>query len=241
MKYIVLVLSIIVSLVSSGCTGVPSAGVYVTNNVADTSMVIESTRGGVLNPRIKTGDKAFVPVSGFPPGNEYVVSAKVYALDGTYLGIAEQHEWISFDSSGRYGRTWVVSSYRAIAPKQWSPRTSGATSPVSVVKTPPAPGSLQVLNNMKDVEIVLSSSEDPQRTYPPLNTGLTAIIPIGIDPTTREFVITAKIQSLKGEYLGVTEFRGSINEQQGFGNGRSWKINSYIPVERSYAKDDSKR
>ncbi len=238
MKFLILVLSIIVTAITSGCmsTGVATAGVYVTNNVDNVTMVIESTRGGVLNPRIKTGDKAFVPISGFPGGNQFVVSAKVYAFDGKYLGIAEYHDYISFDSSGRYGRTWVITGYTPIT-KDWSAATTPAPVVSEVPQTPPAPrpvGSLQVINNISDVKVIVTSSEDNVMRLE-LATGQSKNMPIGVDPQTRRVTLMAKVYSQTGEYLGYKNYRDSIDENRGYGTDQVWMIESFTPV-RAQAK-----
>ncbi len=236
MKFLILVLSIIVTAITSGCmsTGVATAGVYVTNNVDNVTMVIESTRGGVLNPRIKTGDKAFVPISGFPGGNQFVVSAKVYAPDGKYLGIAEYHDYISFDSSGRYGRTWVITGYNAIT-KDWNAMTAApAPSTPELPQAPRPVGSLQVINNISDVKVIVTSSEDNVMRLE-LATGQSKNMPIGVDPQTRRVTLVAKVYSQTGEYLGYKNYRDSIDENRGYGTDQVWMIESFTPV-RAQAK-----
>jgi hypothetical protein len=235
---IILVLSIIVSLLASGCigTGVATAGVYVTNNIDNVTMVIESTRGEVLNSRIRTGDKAFVPVSGFPGGNQFTVMAKVYSPEGKYLGIAQYHDYISFDASGRYGRNWVVDSYNAIT-RDWSATAASAHGVPEVPQTPPAPrpvGSLQVISNLADVKVVVTSSEDNVFRLE-LTTGQSNNVPIGIKPETRQVTLMAKVYSKTDEYLGYKSRRDSIDESRGFGTDQVWIIESFTPV-RTQAK-----
>ncbi len=239
MKYIIPVLSIIIASLTSGCisTGVPSAGVYVTNNIENVTMTVESTRGEVLNSRIKTGDKAFVPVSGYPGGNQFTITVKVYAPDGKYLGIAEYQDYISFDPSGRYGRTWIVDGYREIV--RDSNVAVAVPAPVApeAPQTPPAPrpvGSLLVISNLSDVKVVVTSSESNVPSQE-LTTGQSVNVPIGINPQTRQVTLMAKVHSKTNEYLGYKTRRDSIDESRGFGTDQVWIIESYTPV-RAQAK-----
>ena len=236
MKYLILVLSIIVSLFSSGCVGGPTAGVSITNNVGNTTMVIESTRGEVLNPRIRTGEKAFAPVGNYPRGNDFVVSAKAYSPNGTYLGIAEFRDSVSFDSSYRYERTWIISHYNPIT-KRWDDKAVvSASTPVEAPAPKPVRpvGSIQIMNNLSGVKIVISSSEGKELEMT-LMTGQTMPMRVGVSQGTRRFTLTAKVYSAKEEYLGYADYRDSIGEQEDFGNHKAWTISSFRPV-RAQAK-----
>lgn len=256
MKYLKIVLFIVGSLLGASNLsagfffGGPTAGISVSHNIENTIMLVWTQRDGEFKmPVYANGVPLTIPVCGLLPGGETIVTASFYDKatfdpfnrEASYLGSATRKFYVRFDRSGRYADSWLVTYYN----KRQEPRNQSiasrvaATSKAQVGTTSapapvPSPGGIQVMNNIQGVKIVVSSSEDG-RIYPPLTTGQTMSVPVGVDPQTRRFVLVAKVYSLTGGYLGYSDFRDSIDERRGYGSDRAWTIDRYTPV-RAQAK-----
>lgn len=251
MKYLILVLSIIVGSLSSGCVATailgnpPPAGIDVSHNIENTVMFVRTQRDGEFKtPVYANGTPLTIPVCGLLPGAKTIVTASFYDKaafnpadrEASYLGSITREFYVYLDRSYRYSDAWQVRYYN----ERQQPRNRSVASrvaqankaPAAAVPAPtpvPAPGVIQVMNNLQGVKVVVSSSED-QRVYPPLSTGQTMSVAIGIDPQTRRFVLVAKVYSLTGGYLGYADFRDSIDERRGYGSDQKWTIDRFIPV-----------
>ncbi len=258
MKYITLVLSIIVSSFNSGCVATailgnpPPAGIDVSHNIENTVMFARTQRDGEFKmPVYANGTPVTIPVCGLLPGGKTIVTASFYDKatfdpanrEASYLGSITREFYVYLDRTYRYSDAWQVRYYnerqkprnqsiahRAAAASQTKPSTAPTQAPVPTSSS----GGVQVLNNLKDLKVVVSSSED-HRIYPPLATGYDMFIPVGVDPQTKSFTLVAKVYSLKGDYLGYADYRDSIDERRGYGSHQKWTIDRFTPV-RAMAK-----
>lgn len=246
MKYLVLVLSIIVSLSSSGCLATailgnpPPAGIDVSHNIENTIMLARTQRDGEFRtPVYANGTPLTIPVCGLLPGGKTIVTASFYDKatfnpadrEPSYLGSITREFYVYFDGSYRYSDAWQVTYY---IPRQEPVNRSVASRIGQAKQAPasaqsPASGGIHIMNNLQGVKVVVSSTED-HRVYPPLVTSQSMFVPVGVDPKTRRFALMAKVYSQTGDYLGYADYRDSIDERYGYGNDRMWKIERFTPV-----------